>query len=913
MNWINKIKKYINKNRYYIIILIVLIGFTYGSKEVFAVDYIDTAGGAIGWAISIVVSMIAYIILHVVGVLNMLVFMVIISVAQYNSFIQVDTVIKGWVIIRDICNMFFVVILLVIAFGTILRIESYNAKKALPKLIIMAILINFSRTICGLIIDVSQVIMLTFVNGFAQYGYSQFVILFRVKDWVTWDEVKGTPERSATVSTLANSASIIAGVIAAIITLIVSVVILAILIMRIIMIWIYVILSPLAFITAAFPQGQKYSSQWWGDFSKQVIAGPILAFFLWLALATGTSTTDTAVNSLYAGKIPPEELESKVGASVLFTKPNFQKFIIMIGLLVGGLMVTQQLGGAVGSIAGKGMAAVQKTGNVGKSIGKAGMFKVGRTVDQWQTKLQEKVAHVAGMKEYYGKSLNYRMIKKGWDEDKAESMRSYEKEIHGSNTWHDTFKKYARVKQYMTLRKSRGKKTDDNELADAKEFQASMLQARIHNSQMTDAEEIKGKQAEFKKESTKDAMIKKYKKAGLTKEGAAEAEYDKDFAAIGNPGSVDAATKAKYETDRDALFKEANEYRDDRKGIMKSTKGPKWVQDWGKSTGVDPIYSRAGMQAVLDDEEKEMMTRTRGQDFAVINELIQAHAEKSSTKMAAAFNILAKNNDLNEALKDNRVISLMTKQNGILDQIHGSLDDEVKNKITSQEMKDDFRKNPVTPGYVQAMIQGMFKDSGVNDALAARYSHTIGSTSFASGNPVAYGMTRGDTASGNYAFNNFDVDIDEETGAKELVSSDGRIAGINGKFSNMESQQKMRTLHPDALIKEGPDGRATGISKEGREFLKTLTSHDLGQVNRQRLDMIRKIGTSPGALRDLNKLIKKLRKEGNENQAKIIECYTGYVISKNQGGGLKEEEEMLNAYHKMFGDGDDDEPDFSTA
>jgi hypothetical protein len=50
---------------------------------------------------------------------------------------------NGWVITRDIANMFFIVILLVIAFATILQIEQYNYKKWLPKLILMAILINF--------------------------------------------------------------------------------------------------------------------------------------------------------------------------------------------------------------------------------------------------------------------------------------------------------------------------------------------------------------------------------------------------------------------------------------------------------------------------------------------------------------------------------------------------------------------------------------------------------------------------------------------------------------------------------------------------------------------------------------------------------------------------------------------------
>jgi hypothetical protein len=85
-------------------------------------------------------------------------------VLSYQNFIGSEAVIQGWVIVRDLSNMFFVVILLVIAFATILHIENYNYKKWLPKLILMAVLINFSKTICGLLIDVAQIVMLTLLT-----------------------------------------------------------------------------------------------------------------------------------------------------------------------------------------------------------------------------------------------------------------------------------------------------------------------------------------------------------------------------------------------------------------------------------------------------------------------------------------------------------------------------------------------------------------------------------------------------------------------------------------------------------------------------------------------------------------------------------------------------------------------------
>jgi len=100
-----------------------------------------------------------------VGHISTLLVLLLESTAGYSSFINEPVVTYGWTIVRDLCNMFFILILLVIAFAAILRIESYQWKKTLPKLIIMAVLINFSKTLCGLAIDFAQVIMLTFLNG----------------------------------------------------------------------------------------------------------------------------------------------------------------------------------------------------------------------------------------------------------------------------------------------------------------------------------------------------------------------------------------------------------------------------------------------------------------------------------------------------------------------------------------------------------------------------------------------------------------------------------------------------------------------------------------------------------------------------------------------------------------------------
>ena len=61
----------------------------------------------------------------------------------------------GWKATRDVANMFFVLFILWVAIATILSYESYSARALLPKIIVVALLINFSFSISQLIINTS--------------------------------------------------------------------------------------------------------------------------------------------------------------------------------------------------------------------------------------------------------------------------------------------------------------------------------------------------------------------------------------------------------------------------------------------------------------------------------------------------------------------------------------------------------------------------------------------------------------------------------------------------------------------------------------------------------------------------------------------------------------------------------------
>jgi len=323
-----------------------------------------------------------------VGIINIL-----ISVASYNKFIDATAVVKGWVIVRDVCNMLFIAILLLIAFGTIFKWETYRYNRLLGRLILMAVLINFSKFICGFMIDIFQVLMMTFVNGFAETAAGNITTGLGLKDMLSF----GWTQTGADINFTAIMGALILALIMLIIANIVMIIMTVVFLLRIIMLWLLVILSPMAFFMRTYPgMGENFSRQWWSMFGKYLITGPLLAFFLWLALiimmpgstsiaeqqgfmysSTGEqqrvcslnpSQTCTDLNGTECGANGPcvdtlTPPTSGIGAgtgakfsatiSAIGQSDKLLSFIISIMLLIAALMFTQQLGVAGGSLAGQ--------------------------------------------------------------------------------------------------------------------------------------------------------------------------------------------------------------------------------------------------------------------------------------------------------------------------------------------------------------------------------------------------------------------------------------------------------------------------------------------------------------------------------------------------------------------------------
>lgn len=307
---------------------------------------------------SVTTLVVGYIIEPGLGFLGQLllnVVSILIWVAQYNDFVNAAPVATGWIIVRDITNMFFIIVLLIIAFGTMLGVDQYSYRnKVLSRFLIMAIVVNFSRTITGLLIDFAQVVMLTFVNGFKEAAGGNFIDALKIGDVMQIAAAGGETDTSDVVIGFMIALAMIG------MSLFLMIIMLTVFVVRIIYLWLLIILSPLAFFLKAVPSpaAQSYYAEWWKMFTQQVIVGPVLAFFLWLSLvsiSTGKLTEGFKGSAATGESLNP-------ATSAVFNADTLQEFVIAFALLLGGTMMAQRLSPQVAGKVGGAMKGAIKSG-----------------------------------------------------------------------------------------------------------------------------------------------------------------------------------------------------------------------------------------------------------------------------------------------------------------------------------------------------------------------------------------------------------------------------------------------------------------------------------------------------------------------------------------------------------------------
>ena len=191
----------------------------------------------------------------------------------------------AWVIMRNISNVAFIVAFLVIIYSqlTSVGISNYGVKKMLPRLVIAAVLVNLSFTICAILLDLSNIAGYAFQDAFMGIKNTISTVGENTGVGWTWSEVivmilSNGALAGGMVATVAMGAELLPLALSALVGIgLVLLLVLLIMAARQALIVILIIISPLAFVCYLLPGTEKWFKKWRDLFLTMLVFFPAFA------------------------------------------------------------------------------------------------------------------------------------------------------------------------------------------------------------------------------------------------------------------------------------------------------------------------------------------------------------------------------------------------------------------------------------------------------------------------------------------------------------------------------------------------------------------------------------------------------------------------------------------------------------
>ncbi len=282
------------------------------------------------------------------GIISLFGYLIDFSIAIGKSVMGLPIVQIGSQAMISFANLGFVFAIIVMAFATIFRVQSYAMKQTLWKLIVAALLVNFSLTIAGAFISVANIFTDFFLQNLNGKSISDGLMgvlnpqaLIEVEDASLWSMVKG-----AFSYFFKYIASLLFVIVFNFIIILTFFALFIMLLIRAIMLGILLVIMPIVWLLWIFPGTSKYWSEWWNNFIRWTFFAPIVLFFIVLVISSGgqlQKIRETSGVSQQQGV----GVEKAFKDSMTFNPDFFDhitQIIITTGLLLGGLFAANKMG-----------------------------------------------------------------------------------------------------------------------------------------------------------------------------------------------------------------------------------------------------------------------------------------------------------------------------------------------------------------------------------------------------------------------------------------------------------------------------------------------------------------------------------------------------------------------------------------
>lgn len=317
----------------------------------------------------------------------------LVTVFQFSVYFgNSEGMLLAWSILRDLGNIILLFGFIFIGIQTILNIGHFSVGRALPRLIIFAILINFSLFISEAIVDISNVLSSTFFSLVSNVDCTQMANsqecagkglagqvmqasglsgVFNIKDLGSiWGASNGI-----------NMFIYYAGLAVFMIIMMTAIGAAAIMfVIRAITLMILLVVSPLGFAGMAIPQFEEQAGKWWKSLISQSFFAPIYLLFMFIGLKIleGARTTFSPGTA---------SLSDALGSTNVSSGGLFIIFALAVGFMVAAMTMAKQLGtmGASFAVSVSGKAVGNAT--LG-SVGFVGRHTVGAAANNMAAKVR---------------------------------------------------------------------------------------------------------------------------------------------------------------------------------------------------------------------------------------------------------------------------------------------------------------------------------------------------------------------------------------------------------------------------------------------------------------------------------------------------------------------------------------------
>lgn len=209
----------------------------------------------------------------------------------------------AWSAMRNFANVGFVIVFLIIIISQIsnIGVTNYGVKKTLPRLIIVAILVNVSFFLCQIAIDISNI-----VGGSLPTLFTNIAVFDATNDPTDFGTIgggilagtiaTGAGVGAVAVISFANVGLLIPVLLGALLAIVIT---LGILALRQVLVILLVVIAPLAFLAMLLPNTENLFKQWRKIIVAMLLIYPMIAVLFGASkLASSVIVASTEANSL---------------------------------------------------------------------------------------------------------------------------------------------------------------------------------------------------------------------------------------------------------------------------------------------------------------------------------------------------------------------------------------------------------------------------------------------------------------------------------------------------------------------------------------------------------------------------------------------------------------------------------------